>query len=119
MALEDAVRFLLRASGDAALSSRLKEMTPSSVADLAAKEGFSFTEEEFLELLRTPGTNAVELSEDSLSQVSGGHGSTALAWETMMVMAETANREQKNARDLRAAMSSFNALKASLLVRWS
>jgi predicted ribosomally synthesized peptide with nif11-like leader len=65
MALEDVVRFLIRASGDAALSSRLKEMTPSSVVDTAAKEGFSFTEEEFLELLRTPATHPAELSEDS------------------------------------------------------
>lgn len=72
MAIEDAVRFLVRASTNAKLKSRLqRSMTTSGIVALAKEHGFSFTEDELTQVLLAPDG---ELSNKSLEQVSDGPG---------------------------------------------
>jgi predicted ribosomally synthesized peptide with nif11-like leader len=70
VAIEDAVRFLVLASTDAALKSRLdRSTTPSSLVALAKEHAFSFTVDELAQVLAAEDG---ELSDQSLEQVSGG-----------------------------------------------
>ncbi len=112
MAIENAVRFLVLASTEAALKSRLdRSMTPSSVVALAKEHGFSFTVDELAKVLAAEDG---ELSERSLEQVSGGLGSGDPMAVVQYVLRESYLESQEDLRYYAEKVKYYNSMKKGI-----